>query len=348
MQICELMSSRSVAPEAKRSKMQSEEIDTYYFVSISYPFMSSDMNKELFTSQATERFRGNEVKGEFVLQCVETKNGTKHRFYLFEFESSRAASNAKANDFMYFVEDVHTDKILCNISTQLCIDFKLTTISAANAARNAGIRYIYQVMFDLSKDNDQLKEFAQKVYSKGPSVIQGEPTEGASIIQPEPTEGASVIQPEPTKGASVIQPEPTTSVVPLLPIELPEIMYNEPFFSQIEKVATDMGLTVVNKKNIDTSIISKASQYMNFRPDLVVYHSDNLVAYVVHTVDTEPDVTLMGGMTENKLLKREALGQLLGGMEKVAGDLAYLHIQRNIDIQKEVYLHRNFGSASAS
>ena len=100
-----------------------------------------------------------------------------------------------------------------------------------------------------------------------------------------------------------------------------------------------MGFTVVNnKKNIDTSIISKASQYMNSRPDLVVYHSDNLVAYVVHTADPEPDVTLVGGMTENKLDKgRDALGQLMAGMEKVAGDLAYLHILRNIDISKRKF-----------
>ena len=62
-----------------------EEIDTciYYFVSISYPFMSSDMNeRELFMSQAKQYFRGNEVKGDFVLQCVETENRTKHNFFL--------------------------------------------------------------------------------------------------------------------------------------------------------------------------------------------------------------------------------------------------------------------------
>ena len=133
MQICELMSSRSVAPEAKRSKMQSQEINTYYFVSINYPFMSSDMNKELFKTRAKEYFRDNEVKGEFVLHCRETANdGTEHRIYIFEFESSRAASSAKVHDFIYSTEYVHTDKILCNISTHSCIDFKLTTISDAN------------------------------------------------------------------------------------------------------------------------------------------------------------------------------------------------------------------------
>ena len=30
---------------------------------------------------------------------------------------------------------------------------------------------------------------------------------------------------------------------------------------------------------------------MNSRPDLIVYHHQNLVAYVVHTAGTEPDVT---------------------------------------------------------
>ena len=45
--------------------------------------MSSDMNeRELFMSQAKQYFRGNEVKGDFVLQCVETENRTKHNFFL--------------------------------------------------------------------------------------------------------------------------------------------------------------------------------------------------------------------------------------------------------------------------
>ena len=128
-----------------------EEIDTYYFVSISYPFMSSDMNeRELFMSQAKQYFRGNEMKGDFVLQCVETENRTKHKFFLFEFETSRATSNAKANDFVYSVQNVDTDEILCNISTHLCIDFRFTTTSAANAA----IHSVYQAMLNQSKDDD--------------------------------------------------------------------------------------------------------------------------------------------------------------------------------------------------
>ena len=46
-------------------------------------------------------------------------------------------------------------------------------------------------------------------------------------------------------------------------------------------------------------------------------------------LDEEPDVTLKGGMTEHKLKVKDTLGQLLGGMEKIAGDVAYRHLRND-------------------
>ena len=133
-------------------------------------------------------------------------------------------------------------------------------------------------------------------------------------------------------------PVPTraVSIVPLP--NVPEVMYNELFFSQVKEEATKMGYTVVtNKCNIsdsDLAIVSKPSRYSLSKPDLVIYHSEELVAYVIHApVDEEPneepDVTLSAGMTENKLdIESQKLGQLLARMEKVAGDIAFLYLSQ--------------------
>ena len=61
----------------------------------------------------------------------------------FEFETSRAASSAKVNDFVYSLEYVKTDEILCNVPTHLHIDFRLTTVSAANAAIHAMLGILF-------------------------------------------------------------------------------------------------------------------------------------------------------------------------------------------------------------
>ena len=106
-------------PIAKRSgKMevpQSGKIDeTYYFVSINYPFMSSVLNMESLKTQA-KLLRVKDVDGKFVVHFNETANdGTNHRIHIiiFEVEGSQAASGAKAQDFLYSTKNVHTDEIL--------------------------------------------------------------------------------------------------------------------------------------------------------------------------------------------------------------------------------------------
>lgn len=46
-------------------------------------------------------------------------------------------------------------------------------------------------------------------------------------------------------------------------------------------------------------------------------------------MDEELDVTLSACVTQNKLdVESQKLGQLLAGMEKVAGDIAFLHLSR--------------------
>jgi hypothetical protein len=88
---------------------------------------------------------------------------------------------------------------------------------------------------------------------------------------------------------------------------------------------------------------SNASKYWNSRPDLVIYKNDH--AYVVITVEPASDETttdetttttiLRGGVTENITdIPGTVLGQLLTGMDKVAGDLAYQQL-RNGELPPE-------------
>ena len=138
-------------------------------------------------------------------------------------------------------------------------------------------------------------------------------------------------------------PVPVPKAVSIVPLpNVPEVMYNELFFSQVKEEATKMGYTVVtNKCNIsdsDLAIVSTPSRYSLSKPDLVIYHSEELVGYVIHApvdeepneeLNEEPDVTLSAGVTENKLdIESQKLGQLLAGMEKVAGDIAFLHLSQ--------------------
>ena len=123
--------------------------------------------------------------------------------------------------------------------------------------------------------------------------------------------------------------EPGKAAVLNRSIPLPEVMYNELVFSQVEQEAMRMGLTVVtNKCRVDDASLTKnVSVYAKSRPEVVIFDWDTLVTYVVQGVTTEleseeKDMIIQGGMTENKLLIKTNLGQLLAGMEKVAGDIA--------------------------
>ena len=183
---------------------------------------------ELLKTQA-ELLRVKDVEGRFIVHFNETTGGPGgtshiiHNVILFEFEGSRAASGAKEQDTLYSTKNVHTDEILCNVATHLslCIDFKFTTVSSANAAIIAAeCARVCQVMFDMSRNDYQnsiITTFIEKVHSV---VVSEEVSVPVPVVQSKFTEGVSV-------PASIVQPERTkgVSVPPLLPIHVPEIMY---------------------------------------------------------------------------------------------------------------------------
>ena len=50
--------------------------------------------------------------------------------------------------------------------------------------------------------------------------------------------------------------------------------------------------------------------------------------------EREPEQALIGANSENKFKARDVLGKLLGGMEKIAGDLAYEYIRSSAKFQQ--------------
>ena len=288
---------------------------TYYIVCINFPrILSSSVNMEDLKQEA-ELYNFN-LDGKFITRYTEyDADGAVYRIHLFDFTKSKAASSAKVEEFIFIRSKVDTNKILneSDVETRFCINLELTTVSAATqavtAAERAGEQRVCQMMFDKSSSNEGVRAFVEEVCS----------ALNVSIPVPVPTRAVSI--------------------VPLR--NVPEVMYNELFFSQVKEEATKMGYTVVNKCNIsdsDLAIVSKPSRYSLSKPDLVIYHSEELVAYVIHApvdeelneeLNEEPDVTLSAGMTENKLdIESQKLGQLLAGMEKVAGDIAFLYLSQ--------------------
>ena len=111
---------------------------------------------------------------------------------------------------------------------------------------------------------------------------------------------------------------------------------------EVSRRAEEMGYIVMtNKSSIAGSYNSQASRYYKSRPDLVMYKKN--CGYIVMETGEEPTATttttcLSDGITENKnTLQVDAVGQLLAGMEKVAGDLAFQHLRSVEELESRVF-----------
>ena len=104
-----------------------------------------------------------------------------------------------------------------------------------------------------------------------------------------------------------------------LPHHIPVDMYNEMLLYQVRVEAESMGFTVTSNNSMIDYTVTHFSQYFISRPDLIIHHKRELLAYVVRPtepdkepdeeLDEEPDkepdkaqhVTLTAGVSENKL-----------------------------------------------
>ena len=112
-------------------------------------------------------------------------------------------------------------------------------------------------------------------------------------------------------------------------LELDEMTKNRITCAAVRRKAEKMGFIVTT--NTSGSGDSRASKYYNSRPDLAMY-KENCGYIVMETsaceeltdeTTTATTAALHGDITENKnKINSDVEGQLLAGMEKVAGDLA--------------------------
>ena len=129
---------------------------------------------------------------------------------------------------------------------------------------------------------------------------------------------------------------------PPKPFDYPEDAMNIIIKESVATICKEMGYRVYSDQSTITAYGNpNASQYYSSRPDLVLYNPNKLFGVCVGHVMTEEaeteegseqnEQTLRGGMTENnKKIERDFLGQLLGGMEKVAGDIAYEYLRNTV------------------
>lgn len=312
-------------PSKKRKMSASAEVKTiYYYVSTNYPLVATSMDDESLI-RAGKMFNV-DTRGMFHLIGKRFENGVNHLFYLFKFKESKPASGAVRDDFVVDVLSVPTSTILCETQDRMPIDFDLTTV---RSAKEALTKFAGEILDMVRKKTDH-EIIEHRITSFIPAVL--EHTDPPASIDPVPTMEAQAV---------ILQIQP-------LPHRIPEEMYNEMLFSQIEKYAVNNGLAVVSNQSSVDGDVSHCSQFFRSRPDLIIYHpeSDNQkAAYLLSTaneeqymeLDEEPDMTLKGGMTEHKLKVKDALGQLLGGMEKVSGDVAYRHLRKDLSVAKRSF-----------
>ena len=234
-------------------------------------------------------------------------------FYLYTFSNSVPASAATIRHFTALIEQVDSDSILPqNPGTNLYIDFKLTTVTAANQASASTSKATVEAICGI--------------------IVSQE------VLDPDPHVLVDII-----KSKNPMQYQ-CTSVEPL--ISMDESAYNRILFQQIGAKANEMGFEVsMNTDLVPGLTNSLASKYYKSRPDIVMYMKD--LVYVVMSTSNETseestdETTLEGAVTENKKsVGGDIRGQLLAGMEKVAGDLAFKHIRdAAIPEEKRVFRH---------
>ena len=105
-------------------------------------------------------------------------------------------------------------------------------------------------------------------------------------------------------------------------IKLDEMTMNDIVFKAISGEAEKFGFRVAT--NTSGSHKSKSSKYYNSRPDLTMYRN-NCGYIVIHTGASEESESPIAAISE----KGDAVGQLLAGMDKVAGDLAFEQLRSN-------------------
>ena len=296
----------------------------YYFVNINYPFLSQSedevkRNLELAKEgNPSLQFDG----ARFIL--IANWKGCEF-YYLYRFENSIPASKAVVTDFATAIECEDSIKILPRTErTTIRIDLQLTTVACVTAAASAAATSAATTATAAKLESicDFITKSSEDVFNKQ-SII--------TIIRNEVPD---------------TQLPPVPVQLPqrdLLPIEFDETTKNKIVCTEVRRKAEEMGFTVTTNTSKSSNL--HASKYYSSRPDLVMY-KENCGYIVTETSASEELIdettattaALHGGVTENKnKMNCDVEGQLLAGMEKVAGDLAYQQLRRNKQAKEKVF-----------
>ena len=276
----------------------------YWMVNINYPFLVESEEAALqYVDVATKMPGGKHIGGQFTLYHVRRP----YYYFLYEFHHSIPANKAKITDFVVGKMTVETDTILPpSKATLVSIDLRLITITRAKeAAKEAAKDAIKYVLSIIESDVAGHLDVSQ--------LITG------------------------YEHSCKLEPDLQSSS-----IELPEIARNQLLFSQISEMAHEKGYCVATNKSVIDPATPCVSKHHKSRPDLILYHTKHYHAYVIKSItdedrqdedhqdedqDEDRILTLKAGVAENEnQTGSDTLGQLLGEMEKVAGDLAFRNI----------------------
>ena len=247
-----------------------------------------------------EAKRGNpvDIAGHF----VRLMRSATVEVFIFEFTSANRASDAKLSDFVLTTRVTALANILASRPTTsyMLVDLKLIP-------------------------QQSILESSEKLSQLAPTLTA---TSKEAATRKEELEWSKL-------SLKACEAAKVTS------LDVGEYADNKLICRQLASAARSKGYIVETNKS---TVSNKVSKYFSSRPDLVIYHPTKLQAYTLVTPSPSEeaeefgeekelhprDVTLRGGTAEHKTDghgSKDVMGQWLGGMEKVGGDMALHYIQ---------------------
>ena len=281
-----------------------------YYVNIDYPFVCTTMDK---AEDKLEQYKGINVNIE-AAQGMWKAARLVEPVYYYQFSTSRTADKSTSMDFIVLNNPIDTDKILPRAQRgYVAIQLELYTKSQLQDHCKKSILSVVQGLLAQSTP-DQIGQVLLQLQKELKDTAQGATHVPNFSLPP--------------------YPKPYNYY--------PGNALNIIFKNAITEFCEQNGYKVYSDQSrIIESSNPQASRYFAARPDLVLYNPRKLHGVVCVLTEeekgeqeTEPEPALIGAISENKLIDaRDALGQLLGGMEKIAGDLAYEYI-RSVNFQR--------------
>ena len=241
---------------------------------------------------------------------------------LFQYKYSIPASSADRLDFPVFHEDSIESVFDCPRTSQTLIQLDTKAVPSF---------FYFQVVRNLSYSDavTQSKSVKRAIQSASTMVKRRKDVSCAEENQLEGSletlEQAATTLTETLECQDAYQKEQENGCVGL---SLCENTFNKMLLDQITAVVEPLGYNSVgNTKNGLLDGEHKYSRFHSSKPDLMFASKLQHCAYAVHAHVFEEEIELTGSVTENKLPISAPIYQLLGNMEKLAGDLAYFHLR---------------------